>query len=124
MKKISRLFRKFFIAGTVLVVVAVAFLEIGSRSYECPSTGRDCSDILVCDPNYYPVNQEKIQSIHGLAELKRQGTEPSREDLDQIINLVEFEEIYGLNGVLCGNDMVFVRDNLGAEGKYYVARHE
>ena len=115
---------KFFIGVTVFFVIALAFLEIGSRYYKCPSTDCDCSGTLVCDPNYYPVNQEKIQIIHGLVELKRQGIEPTREDLDQIINLVTFEEIYGLNGILCGSDMVFVRDNLSAEGKYYVARHE
>ena len=108
----------------MLFVIAVTFLEIGSRYYKCPSTGCDCSDTLVCDPNHYLVNQEKIQTIQGIVELKRQGTEPSRKDLNQIINLVAFDEIYGLNGILCGNDMIFVRDNLSTEGKYYVARHE
>ena len=124
MKKTSKLLRKFFITITVLFVIVVTFLEIGSWYYKCPSTDCDCSGTLVCDPNHYPVNQEKVQTIQGLVELKRQGTEPSREDLNQIINPVNFEEIYGLNGVLCGNDMVYVRDNLSAEGKYYVARHE
>jgi len=123
-KKTPKLLRKIVIGVTVFFVIAVTFLETGSRYYKCPSTGCDCSDILVCDPNHYPVNQEKVQTIQGLIELKRQGIEPSRKDLDQIINLVEFEEIYGLNGVLCGSDMVFVRDNLSAEGKYYVVRHE
>ena len=124
MKKTPRRLRKIFIAATVSFVVAVSFLEIGSRYYECPSTDCDCSGTLVCDPKHYPINQEKVQTIQGLVELKRQDTEPAREDLDQIINLVEFEEIYGMNGVLCGSGMVFVRDNLGSEGRYYVARHE
>ena len=94
MKKTSKLLRKFFVTITVLFVIVVTFLEIGSRYYKCPSTDCDCSGTLVCDPNHYPVNQEKVQTIQGLVELKRQGTEPSREDLNQIINPVNFEALF------------------------------
>ncbi len=124
MKRTSKLLRTFLVCTTILLVVSIFFLETGSRYYECPYMGQNCSDILVCDPNYYPVRQEKIQMIQALIESKGQGTEPSREDLDKIINQVKYEDMMGLNGILCGSGMVFVRGNLRDEGKYFVARHE
>ena len=124
MKRISRLLRKFLAGGAILFVVSIIFLEAGSRYYKCPPTDQNPSSDKVCNPSHYPVNQIKVHTLQVLIEAKRQGAEPSREDLDQIINLVKYEDMPGLNGAFCGNGMVFVRNDLGDEGKYYVARHE
>ena len=124
MKRTTKLLRKFLIGTTVFIIVVVAFLDTGSRYYKCPVTDQQPRNVLVCNLNYYSVNQNKIQTIQTIIELKQQGIEPSREDLDQAINSVKYEDMPGLNGIVCGSDMIFVRDNLSDEGKYFVARHE
>ena len=124
MKRIPKLLKIFFMGTTLFTIVAIAFLETGSRYYKCPATDQLSQNVLVCDLNHYSINQNKIQTIQRLIELKQQGIEPSREDLDQAINLVKYQDMYGLNGVSCGDGMIFVRDNLGGDGKYFVARHE
>ncbi|GEM_PF-1615260 len=124
MKRTSKLLRNFFISIIVFIVAIIVFLEIGSKYYKCPISDQPPQNIFVCDSNYYSVNQRKLQTIQRLIELKQQGIEPSREDLDQVINVVKYEDMPGLNGVLCGDGMIFVRDSLSNEGKYFVARHE
>jgi hypothetical protein len=124
MKRTSKLIRKFLVGATISLVVSIMFLEIGSQYYQCPDTGQNNADVLACHSSHYPVDPEQMQMIQALSEAQRQGTEASKKELDQIINLVKYEEMGGLNGVACGNGMLFVRDNLSEEAKYFVARHE
>ncbi|MBI5953610.1 MAG: hypothetical protein HY865_18300 [Chloroflexi bacterium] len=113
------------LAGTALFIAIVfAFLEIGSRYYKCPVTDWHHQDVLVCDTNYYPVNQNRIYAVQSIIKQKQQNMEPSREDIDQAVNLTKYEDMPGLNGIVCEDGMIFVRDNLSSEGKYFVARHE
>jgi hypothetical protein len=116
--------KKFLAGGMIFILLAILFLETGSRIYQCPGAATIYNSILVCDPGQYPVDPEQMQTVKSLGESERQGREPSREDLDRVVNFVDYEEMPGLNGVACGNGMLFVRDNLGGEAKYFVARHE
>lgn len=124
MQKATKRFRKFLFGAILCIAAFIVFLEIGSKNYVCPITEQDVSEALVCNPNSYPVDQAKARAIQVLFESKRQGREPSREDLDRVINLVSAADMPGLNGVECGNGMIFIRDNLGNEARYFVARHE
>ncbi len=124
MKRSARRFRKFLLGTLVLAVAAVAFLEVGSKFYVCPPPPPSARRFIVCDTFYYPVNSLKGQSVQGLVAAKLQGVEPSRADLDAAISVVAYEDMDGLNGVVCTNGMIFVRSNLGGEARYFVARHE
>jgi hypothetical protein len=118
------LFRKLLITAMFFGVATIAFLEIGSRYYRCPETGRSYAGSSVCDPRHHPVDQNRIQAILTVIKSGKPGLEPSRADLDRIITLTKYEEMPGLNGILCPSGMIFVRDNLSSEAKYFVARHE
>ena len=118
-----KLIGRFLIGATALAIVSTPVLELGSRYYECPAKG-EAADWSVCNPYQYPVDAAQLRMIRDLGEAKKKGAEPSREDLDQIMNLVEYEDMNGLNGAACGDGMLFVRSNLGREGRYFVARHE
>jgi hypothetical protein len=120
--KTTRILMKFLITAAMFTIAVIAFMEIGSKYYKCPAGGSPRRR-LVCDP-IYPVDQNKAQSLQAIMELKQQGIEPSRQDLDEAIYLAKYEEMGGMNGTVCPMDMIFVRDNLGGEGKYFVARHE
>lgn len=119
-----KLLRNFFIGVTIFFVATIMFLEIGSNYYKCPITHQSTRSELLCNSTYYPVNPNKSQTIQRIIKLKQQGIEPSREDLDQAINLLKYEDMPGLNGIACWTGMIFIRDNLSNEGKYFVARHE
>jgi len=119
-----KVLRKFFIGASIFIVAFIIFLEIGSRHYECPATDQSPQEVLVCDPHYFPVDQIKTQAIQKIVESKRQGREPSRQDLDRAINTEKYENMPGLNGIACGDGMIFVRDNMSSQEKYFVARHE
>jgi len=123
MNRISKRTVKILVGAIMFFVVSIIFLETGSKYYECPDTGPHYRKLFACDSNHYSVDPEQMQMIQALSEAQRQSAEPSREDLDQVINFVKYEEMGGLNGVACGNGMLFVRDNLSSEGKYFVARH-
>lgn len=116
--------KKILAGAAIFILIGILFLETGSKFYQCPGRAKNFNSILVCDPGHYPVDAEQMQTIQILGEAERQGNEPSREDLDRVINFVDYEEMPGLNGVACGNGMLFVRDNLSGEARYFVARHE
>jgi hypothetical protein len=124
MHPISNRLGKFLVGATIFFVVSIIFLETGSKYYKCPDSGQSYSNVLACDPNHYPVDPEQMRRILVISEAQRQGIEPSREDLDQVINVVKYEDISGLNGIACGNGMLFVRDDLSNEAKDFVGRHE
>jgi hypothetical protein len=116
--------KKILAGGAIWLLLAILFLEMGSRFYQCPGRANNYNSVLVCDPGRYPVDPGQMQTVQSLSMAERQGTEPSREDLERVVNFVDYEDMPGLNGVACGNGMLFVRDNLGGEAKYFVARHE
>ena len=124
MTRLSVRLRKFLLGASLLAVAAIAFLEIGSRCYHCPVADQALADPSVCDPDVYPPDQEQLQRIQAAVEAKRAGAEPSRADLERMVERVDYHAIMGLNGVACGNGMVFVRMGLPGQAGYYVARHE
>ncbi len=105
-----------------VVLVLIHILEFGSRYYQCPWPDPGF-ETRVCNISDFPVDEYKIQLIQELVERERQGIKPSRSGLLKAAIFVNYEEIYGLNGIVC-NGMFFVRDNLPDEGKLFVARHE
>ena len=124
MSRPGRRKRRLVIPIVSLTVGGIILLEIGSRYYHCPATAQLPEPTVVCDAGYYPASQGKLQTIQAIIESKGQGMEPSRADLEKAANFVKYEDMPGLNGVACGNGLIFVRDNLGNEGRYFVARHE
>ncbi len=124
MRKTAKSLGSFFSWAAAFMLAVVVFLELGSRYYTCPSSGQTYPTSMICNRGIHPINQSKVGAVQGLILLRRMGFEPSRQDLDRAINLVKYADMEGLNGIDCGDGMIFVRDNLGVEGKYYVARHE
>ena len=60
----------------------------------------------MCNPDYFPISQNKTQVIQKIIDSKQQGIEPSREDLDRAINIEKYENMPNLNGVVCGDGMI------------------
>ncbi len=124
MKRVFGLIKKLLVGATILLAAGTLFLEVGSRVYRCPGAGKYGPDMSVCNADEHAVNPQQLEMIQRLSEASRSGVEPSRESLDQVINLVDYEDMRGLNGVICGDGMIFVRGNLGRDARYFVARHE
>jgi hypothetical protein len=120
MKKITKLIKRSFTVSVVLFIAGIIFLEIGSRNYEFPISSRISTGTLLCNSE----NQSKIQVVQVVVEQRRLGKEPSREDLEKASTSVKNENMVGLNGVACTNDMIFLRESLSGEAKLFVARHE
>jgi hypothetical protein len=70
------------------MLLGILFLEWGSRLYRCPDTAKIYDSIPVCDPGHYPVDPGQMQIVQSLGESERQGNEPSREDLDRVVNAI------------------------------------
>jgi hypothetical protein len=103
-------------------VVFISYVDYGSVHYDC-SADRIAVCHIVCDPDYRLADPKKTAALEALIERKARGDEPTREELMNAAVVVPYADITGLNGVYC-NDNIFVRDNLGDEGKAFVARHE
>ncbi len=102
--------------------VFFAYLENGSNNYFCEAGSRDIQ-IKVCNTNYYPVNGKKVKILNELIEQKAAGINPDRTELMSAVIFAPYEDMPGLNGVFCNNNII-VRSDLGEEGKSFVARHE
>jgi hypothetical protein len=122
MKKVRRL--AVFLAGgmVLLLILFIVFLEIGSRVYQCPYTAQ-CPIILVCDPSFYLIDEEKGRLMQDLIESRGLDIDPSTEDLERVMTVAPEKDMAGVNGVACGGG-IFVRESLGREGRRFVARHE
>jgi hypothetical protein len=118
--------RRFVIFTPAFVIfvfaVFILYLEEGSRSHYC-EVGTCAPPPKVCNPDHYPINNNVINEIARLVDMKSSGIEPDRGELMHAVILAPYSDMIGANGVYC-NGMIFVRENLGAAGQAFVARHE
>ena len=112
------------LAVMALAFAAATFLELGSRFYDCPDTGQPVQQVVVCNAGYDPASQGKLQSIQAIVAARLHGSEPTSDELMGAVELVNYEDMPGFNGLACSDGMIFVRNSLGRQGRYFVARHE
>ncbi len=123
MKKIWNCAGVFLLAGLLLVVGFVSYLEIGSQRYTRDMPVRARGPIAVCDTARYAVDPDKQAAIDHLVEKRRAGEPITRTDLDRAMIVIKQEEMRGINGVYC-SELIFVSSRLPGPARYYVARHE
>ena len=106
------------------LIGGVFFLELGSRWYfdGVPETV-SLPPAVVCDPDIYPPDPEKLAALDSLLEVRRQGRRITPDELEGALVAAPQADLPYRNGVFC-NGMVYISQRLAAPARRYVARHE
>jgi len=108
----------------ITLMGGILFLEVGSYWYfeGAPET-LFLPLAAVCDPEVYPPDPDKLATLEGLLEVRRQGREISPEELERALVAAPQADLPYRNGVFC-NGIVYISQRLSIPARRYVARHE
>ncbi len=107
-----------------LFVGSIVFLELGSRWYFKEEVETvSVPPAVVCDPDLYPPDPEKLEALDNLQEAYRQGDRITPAQLEGVLIAIPQDDMPYMNGVFC-NGMVYISQRLSPPARRYVARHE
>ena len=111
------------ILTTLLGAAFLVFLELGSRWYISTTPSQELPPSLICDQNYYPIQEEKIQLLEEIVQKHLQGEPITAQELEGVALLAPQEDMPALNGIFCSG-MIIVSSRLEGPARTYVIRHE
>lgn len=121
MSKRKKIILRFALIFAIFIGI-IATLEILSHTSSCSTAGYSGS-MTACGNHLYTDDANAGIYLNGLSEKYSQGISPSREELEQAVIEVDRDSIGGANGMYCGG-VAFVSNDLPAQAKLYVRRHE